>query len=300
MAQLNIWIEAFRLKTLPLALSASIMGSFLAYSEDAFSVEVLIFAVLTTLFLQILSNLANDYGDAKKGSDNEDRIGPRRVTQSGLVSHRQIRRMIILFVILSLVSGILLIWYGIGNESFLLALLFLALGIAAIYAAMKYTMGKRPYGYVGLGDIMVFVFFGLVGVGGTYFLHSATLPAGILLPASSLGLFSAGVLNLNNMRDRESDAKSGKNTLVVRMGIKRAKAYHVFLLLAALMLALIYTLLHFSSYWQLLFLLPVPLFFSGIRTVVKNSVPAELYPELKKLSLQTLIFTILFGLGLIL
>ena len=296
----RIWIKAFRLRTLPLALSATILGSFLGYAENRFKWGVFIFGSLTTLLLQILSNLANDYGDAKKGTDNENRLGPLRVTQSGLVSLQQIRIMIGFFVFLSLVSGSLLIWFGLRGGDFMIYSLFLLLGFSAIFAAIKYTIGKRPYGYVGFGDIMVFIYFGILGVAGTYFLHTQSLHLSILLPASSVRLFSAGVLNLNNLRDHENDAANGKNTLVVRMGVPWAKTYHVILLLTALILAVLYTFLHFKSYYQLIFLLPLPLLISDINKVITNTVPIELNAELKKLAVATLLFSLSFGLGLIL
>jgi 1,4-dihydroxy-2-naphthoate octaprenyltransferase len=296
----QIWLKAFRLRTLPLAVSATTLGSFLGYAENRFKWGVFIFGTLTTLFLQILSNLANDYGDAQKGTDNEHRIGPLRVTQSGLVSQKQILWMIGVFVLLSLVSGSLLIWSGLRGGNMLIYFLFFLLGFSSIYAAIKYTIGKRPYGYVGFGDIMVFIYFGILGVAGTYFLHTQSFHLTILLPASSVGLFSAGVLNLNNLRDHDNDALNGKNTLVVRMGVPWAKMYHVVLLFTALVLAVVYTLLHFESYYQLIFLLPVPLLISDINTVITNTVPVELNKELKRLAVATLLFSLSFGLGLVL
>ena len=296
----QIWISAFRLRTLPLALSATTLGSLIAYADNRFRWGVFIFGTLTTLFLQILSNLANDYGDARKGTDDKYRLGPLRVTQSGLVSYKQIQWMIGIFVLLSLASGSLLIWFGLRGDNMLLYALFFILGFSAIFAAIKYTIGKRPYGYVGFGDIIVFIYFGILGVAGTYFLHAHMLHPTILLPASSVGLFCAGVLNLNNLRDHENDALNGKQTLVVRMGVQWAKTYHVVLLLTALILAVLYTVLHFESYYQLIFLLPVPLLISDINTVITNTVPVELNRELKRLAVATLLFSISFGIGLVL
>ncbi len=300
MTTAGIWIKAFRLRTLPLALSATVLGSFLGFAEDMFKWGVFLFGTLTTLFLQILSNLANDYGDAVKGTDNEERLGPLRVTQTGLVSRTQMRWMIGLFASLSLVSGSLLIWIGLRGGDMLGYTIFFLMGFAAIFAAIKYTIGKRPYGYVGLGDLMVFVFFGIVGVAGTYFLHTSSLNVYILLPASSVGLLSMGVLNLNNMRDHVNDAESGKNTLVVRMGLPWAKAYHVILLVTAFLLALTYTIMNFESYLQLLLLVPVPLLFADVKKVINNTVPFELNTELKRLAMATLLFSLSFGLGLVL
>ncbi len=295
-----IWLQAFRLRTLPLALSATILGSFVAFAEEQFKWGVFIFGSLTTLFLQVLSNLANDYGDAVKGTDNKERLGPLRVTQSGLVSRRHMRWMIGVFVSLSLVSGSLLIWIGLRGGQMLGYVLFFILGFSAIFAAIKYTIGKRPYGYVGFGDIMVFIYFGILGVAGTYFLHTGSFHLSILLPASSVGLFSVGVLNLNNMRDHVNDAANGKHTLVVRMGLAWAKGYHVVLLGTAFLLALAYTLTNFESYYQLFFLLPVPLLISDIQKVITNTVPVELNSELRKLAMATLLFSLAFGIGLVL
>jgi 1,4-dihydroxy-2-naphthoate octaprenyltransferase len=300
MTSTRIWIKAFRLRTLPLALSATILGSFLGFAAGQFKWGVFIFGSLTTLFLQILSNLANDYGDARKGTDNEQRLGPLRVTQTGLVSLKQMRLMISLFVLLSLVSGSLLIWSGLRDGNMLVYVMFFLLGFSAIFAAIKYTIGKRPYGYMGLGDIMVFIFFGILGVAGTYFLHTRSFHLSILLPASSVGLLSVGVLNLNNLRDRENDKRSGKFTLVVRMGVPWAKAYHVILLGTAFLFALAYTVMHFESYIQLLLLIPVPLLVSDVKQVITNTVPVELNRELKKLAVATLLFSLSFGLGLVL
>ena len=300
MAPLKIWLTAFRLRTLPLALSATILGSLLGYADGKFKWGVFVFGTLTTLFLQILSNLANDYGDARKGTDSDKRIGPLRVTQTGLVSQKAMRRMIALFVTLSLASGSLLIWTGLRDRNMLFYGLFFLLGFSAIFAAIKYTIGRRPYGYLGFGDVMVFIYFGILGVAGTHFLHTLSFHPTILLPASSIGLLSVGVLNLNNMRDRENDALNGKNTLVVRMGFQWAKIYHVVLLFSAFLLGLAYTIIHFESVVQLMFLLPMPLLASDIRQVIINTVPVELNRELKKLAVATLLFSLSFGLGLIL
>ncbi|MBE0654021.1 MAG: 1,4-dihydroxy-2-naphthoate polyprenyltransferase [Bacteroidales bacterium] len=300
MAQAVIWIKAFRLRTLPLALSATILGSFLAFANGRFVWEVLVFGSLTTLFLQILSNLANDYGDAQKGTDNHNRLGPLRVTQAGLVTKRQMRWMIFLFTMLSLVSGSVLIYSGLKDTGSGLYFLFFILGFTAIFAAIKYTIGKKPYGYVGFGDIMVFVYFGILGVAGTYFLHTLSFHLSILLPASAIGLFSVGVLNLNNLRDRENDKANGKLTLVVRMGLSWARVYHASLLLVAFLLSLLYTIGHFKSPWQFMFMLALPLVVSDVRAVWNNTVPVELNTELKRLAINTLLFSISFGTGLIL
>lgn len=297
---LNMWLHAFRLRTLPLALSSAILGSFLAFAHGNFRWHVLVLATLTTVFLQILSNLANDYGDALHGTDNMNRLGPLRITQSGLVSRAQIKRMIVVFVLLSLASGSLLIFTGLQHIGWKTILFFFLLGLSAIYAAIKYTIGKNPYGYIGLGDVFVFLYFGIVGVAGTYFLHANTFDPWILLPASAIGLLSSGVLNLNNMRDIENDTISGKRTLVVHIGIRAAKIYHLVLILLSIAFSLIYTLVRFHSEWQFLFILTCPLFALNVYVVMKNTDPVELNLELKKLAFNTFAFSLTFGLGLIL
>jgi 1,4-dihydroxy-2-naphthoate polyprenyltransferase len=300
MMNVKVWLKAFRLRTLPLALSSSILGSFLGLAHGTFHWNVFILASLTTLFLQILSNLANDYGDTIHGVDNINRIGPVRITQHGLVSRGQMRIMIFIFVILSLVSGTFLILFNLETIGLRNIFIFFILGFSAIFAAIKYTIGKNPYGYVGLGDIFVFIYFGIVGVAGTYFLHTRHFDPWVLLPASAIGLLSSGVLNLNNLRDIENDAMSGKKTLVVRIGSKAAKIYHSALLSLSFILSVIYTLKYYGSPYQFLFILTLPLFIMNIKVVIQNSNPIELNSELKKLALSTFIFSITFGIGLIL
>jgi 1,4-dihydroxy-2-naphthoate polyprenyltransferase len=297
---IRIWIKAFRLRTLPLALSSAILGSFLAYAQGTFQWKILILATTTTLFLQVLSNLANDYGDAMHGIDSIHRLGPSRVTQSGLVTKKQMRLMIALFVTLSLASGSLLIFTGLHHIGWKTILVFFLLGVSAIFAAIKYTVGKNPYGYIGLGDIFVFIYFGIVGVAGTYYLHVNAFDPWILLPASAIGLLSSGVLNLNNMRDIENDARSGKRTLVVYIGKQAAKIYHLMLISLSIIFSLVYTFVHFNSFYQFLFILTCPLFILNVIVVMKNTEPRELNKELKKLALSTFAFSITFGLGLVL
>lgn len=293
------WLNAFRLRTLPLALSSIILGSFLAYYSGNHSPIITVLAIVTTIFLQVLSNLANDYGDTVSGVDNENRVGPARSMQSGEISKGEMKIALIIFTLLSLVSGITLIYFGTKGISLNTGLLFFVLGIAAIAAAMKYTMGKNPYGYMGLGDLFVFLFFGLTGVLGTYYLHTHTIDWSIVLPATSVGLFSTAVLNLNNMRDRDNDAKSGKITLVVKMGIDNAKIYHTLLISLSVACALVFTFMHYTSIYQLIYLVILPIMLSDLIVVWKHKVAATLDAELKKVALATLLFSLSFGGGLI-
>ena len=293
--KLQAWLYAFRLRTLPLAFSSIITGSFIAFHQS-FSWSIFALCLLTTLLLQVLSNLANDYGDSEKGTDNEDRIGPKRAVQSGILSFDEIKNGIVLCTFLALLSGCSLIWLSLGTSS-LYALLFLALGISAIAAAIKYTVGKGAYGYMGLGDVFVLLFFGIVGVGGSYYLQSHFLNWKILLPAFTVGCFSSGVLNLNNMRDRISDAKAGKITLVVKMGGELAKKYHTALIVLGWLTAFVFELINFKTPLQFLFVLSAPLFWKNVLAVWKINDPKDFDPLLKQLAIATFIFSILFALG---
>ncbi len=301
LGKLNLkpWIKAFRLRTLPLALSSVALGCFIADFDGVFNWRVCLLASLTTLFLQILSNLANDYGDSKHGTDNLERVGPQRAVQSGIIAPKDMKRVVILFMVLSLLSGLLLIYEGTKGIPFINVFLFLILGLGAIAAAVKYTIGDHPYGYSGFGDLFVFVFFGLTGVIGTYYLNTHTLKWEILLPASAMGFLSAGVLNLNNMRDRINDKASGKHTLVVLMGIQKAKWYHFFLLLGSVITGFTYMLINYHSPFQMLFLLTIPLLWINVVVVFNNTIPEELDPYLKKLAITSLLFSLAFGIGLL-
>jgi 1,4-dihydroxy-2-naphthoate octaprenyltransferase len=289
------WLYAFRLRTLPLAFSSILTGSFIAY-HSTFSWLVFGLALLTTLLLQVLSNLANDYGDSEKGTDNEERIGPKRAVQAGLLSFAEIKRAIIICTFLSLIAGCSLIYVSL-HEQALIAALFLGLGLAAIAAAIKYTVGKGAYGYHGMGDIFVLLFFGLVGVGGSYYLQAHAVKLSVLLPGFTIGCFATGVLNLNNMRDRVGDARAGKNTIVVKMGAKNAKIYHTSLLLLGWLAAIAYTVMHFQSSIQFIFLLTAPLFWKNIATVWDIQDPKDFDPLLKQLALSTFMFSIFFSIG---
>lgn len=294
------WISAFRLKTLPLALSNTIIGSALAASDLHFRWSIFGLAALTTILLQIMSNLANDYGDFVNGKDTAERIGPKRMVQSGEISAKTMLRGIIIIGVICAVSGLTLILIGTQGLNITNILIFGILGLAAIAAAIKYTVGKNPYGYRGLGDIFVFIFFGLVGVIGTYFLHTQSFHWDLLLPASAIGLLSTGVLNMNNMRDYEADKNAGKKTIVVTMGVKKAAYYHLFLISTAVFAAIVYTFLNLESAWQWLFLISVPIFILNLIKVFSYKNSKELYPELGKLAMGSLVFALTFGLGLIL
>jgi 1,4-dihydroxy-2-naphthoate polyprenyltransferase len=294
----KVWLKAFRLRTLPLALSCIAMGGFLASSANAFRWDIFLLCVLTTIFLQILSNLANDYGDSIHGADSIDRKGPSRAVQSGAITPAQMKSAVIIFVALCLTSGISLLLIAFGFD-WSAIFFFLGLGVLCILAAIAYTVGRKPYGYIGLGDLSVLIFFGFVGVLGSYYLFTKDISWYHALPAFSCGLFSIAVLNINNIRDIESDLKAGKYSIPVRIGREKAVVYHWILLIASVTSALAYTILTYTSPWQFLFLLSVPLFIrNGIAVSKRPS--HELDPYLKQMALSTLAFVLLFGTGILL
>ncbi len=290
------WINAFRLRTLPLAFSCIIMGSGLAFGDDQFNLTVFVLALITTLFLQILSNLANDYGDFVKGTDNKNRVGPERTLQSGLITKDEMVKAMWIIALLCSVFGVWLIYEGTKGLDLHRAGLFAILGLAAMGAAVKYTMGKNPYGYAGLGDVFVFLFFGWLGVIGSYFLHTHSIDIKIVLPASAIGFFTTAVLNINNMRDHEADAKSGKNTLVVRIGISWAKRYHFMLNFIGVLFIVLYTVPAINAIW--FFLFGFVLFIKPAREILRSKDYTSFDPYLKKQAIAIFLFTIIFVVGL--
>lgn len=294
------YIKAARLRTLPLSVSGIIVGSLLGASElggiSILNSDIFWLAILTTIGFQVLSNFANDYGDGIKGSD-ENRSGEARMVASGAISARQMKSAMIVTIMITLVVALGLIYQSFGKENFIYSIVFFLLGIASIVAAIKYTVGNSAYGYSGFGDLFVFIFFGLLSVVGSYFLFTKQLNFQIFLPAISIGLLSTAVLNLNNLRDFEEDKKNSKNTLVVKLGVSKAKIYHYTLFFFAFISASIYTFLNFKSEFQFLFYISfIPLFINGLK-VSKTSDLSVLDSELKKVALSTFLFGILFGLG---
>ena len=272
----------------------------MAASKGVFDLLICVLAVCTTIGFQVISNFANDYGDGVKGTDNDDRVGPKRALQSGVISPKSMRTAIFISGCITIVIAFGLIFVSFGTDYVLYTIVFILLGLSCIAAAIKYTVGDNAYGYSGYGDIFVFLFFGLVSVCGTYFLYAKNLELSTLLPAFSVGMLSVGVLNLNNMRDQESDKKSKKNTIVVKIGNEFARYYHFYLLAGSFLFALLYTAINFRSVYQFLFILAYVPIFKHLMTVYNNKDPKALDPELKKLALSTFLFAILFGIGLVL
>ena len=301
------YIKAARLRTLPLSISGIILGSYLGNEfvnsllehtirTSIWESSIFWLAIFTTVGFQVLSNYANDYGDGIKGSD-KNRTGEARMVSSGAITPKQMKTAMISTTTITSLIALLLIYVAFGSENFGYSILFFGLGIASIAAAIKYTVGNSAYGYSGFGDIFVFLFFGLLSVVGSYFLYTKMINFEIFLPAFSIGLLSTAVLNLNNLRDREQDKTNKKNTLVVKLGVVRAKKYHYFLIIGALITALIYTVLNFSSIYEFVFLVAFIPLVKNMITVSRNNTPAELDGELKKVALCTFLFAILFGIG---
>lgn len=298
MASVKAWISAFRLRTLPLSLSGIILGSFIAYSAGFWHGGIFAMALVTTLFFQILSNLANDLGDTLKGTDNADRVGPMRAVQSGEISVSAMKKGVAICSVLGLFSASFLIFLASERWTQSTVILYGILAVAATLAALGYTLGKKAYGYLGLGDIFVFLFFGLLSVLGVYGLYDSNFQILNILPACTIGFLSAAVLNLNNMRDRVNDAKSGKSTLVVKIGGDFAKMYHALLIIGAAVTFLIF-LVKFNQEWSFISLLPFALLFLHLRKVMATKIPSEFDPELKKVALSTFLITVLFAVSVL-
>jgi 1,4-dihydroxy-2-naphthoate octaprenyltransferase len=291
---LRIWLDAARPKTLPLALVSILTGSVLAYSTHQFSPVVALLAFLTATLLQILSNLANDYGDAVKGTDNENRLGPVRAIQSGAVTQQDMKHAMVINIILTMLSGLVLVIYALESLQSILA--FIGLGVLAIIAAIAYTVGNKPYGYVGLGDISVFIFFGLLGVAGTYFLHTGIVAPQLILPAVGCGLLAVAVLNINNMRDIENDEVCGKRTVAVRLGQKRAKQYHFALLSGAVLAFAAYLIHQPTPLWiSLPFLLSLLVTYKHGKAVWLADKPAQIAPMMPVIVKCSMVTNLLFA-----
>jgi 1,4-dihydroxy-2-naphthoate octaprenyltransferase len=293
MANSSDWIGALRLRTLPLSISGILVGSFVAVFQGYWNPIIFTLALSTTLLFQILSNLANDLGDSLKGADNSERVGPMRAVQSGSISKDAMRSAVILTSILSFVSAGLLIYFGTKNLSATSVSIYIGLAIASVLAAITYTIGKKAYGYNGLGDLFVFIFFGLVSVIGVYPLFSDTLSRILILPAITIGFLSTAVLNLNNLRDRENDEKVGKRTLVVKLGASNAKKYHYFLIITAFTSWIVFLILT-RNWLGFISLIPIILFIKHLIFVARNTVPRELDSQLKIVALGTFFISILY------
>lgn len=292
------WLESLRPKTLPLAFASTVVGTALAWWQDVLNPIVALLALITAGLLQILSNLANDYGDAVKGSDKPDRIGPLRGMQKGVITQPQMKRALIITIVLICLSGLLLVSQACRTPADFMG--FLLLGVLSIIAAITYTVGTRPYGYMGLGDISVLIFFGWLSVMGTWYLQAHSLTFAIFFPATACGLLATAVLNINNLRDIDSDRENGKNTLAVRLGPVGARRYHVALLMGTLVCLALFNLFWLQSLWGWLFLLATPVLVKQARYVSRERDPVAMRPMLERTVKGALLTNLLFVLGLIL
>lgn len=297
MKKFSIWISSMRLRTLPLSVSGIILASCFADYNGFFQWDICVLAILTTLSFQILSNLANDYGDGIKGTDNEDRIGPERAIQSGKITPQEMFNAIRINVLIAIGLALALIFCAFGVKHLGLTLMFFMLGAVSVAAAIRYTIGKSAYGYRALGDVFVFIFFGLVSVIGCYVLYAKKIDHVVFLPAITIGLLSAAVLNLNNMRDIASDAKAKKITLAVKLGSKGAKVYHFILIVLAILLSGLFGILYYTSPYNLIFVVAYIPLLIHLKMVSSNKEPKLLNPELKKIALTTVLLAILMGIG---
>ena len=288
-------IASMRLRTLPLSTGGVLLGILLATADFRVNVWVAVLIILTTVCLQILSNLSNELGDVLHGTDTADRKGPQYGLNSGVLTIREMKWLIGLFVVLCIVSGTAMTLLSFGTLWDMTSILVLLMGAAAIMGAMKYTLGRNPYGYRGLGDVYVFLFFGLVAVLGGYFVACHTLFWRLLLPAAAVGCFSVGVLNVNNIRDMETDA-ANRVTMAIRLGEKRAKIYQTILIVLGWILMLTYCQLRMFSWWHYLFVITLPLYILHLRGVWKRTGKA-LDPMLPLLVISTFLFCLFAGLG---
>ena len=295
---MKAWLISLRLRTLPLAIAVVSTGAVMAYEAGTFQWKVYLLTLLTAALLQVLSNLANEYGDFEKGTDNEERQGPIRSMQEGKITKRAMLRAMAICGGLAFVSGVYLLYAA--SLSQIVFWTFIGLGVVSILGAIFYTYGKSAYGYKGLGDLSVFLFFGLIGVAGSYYLFTKSLDQMIWLPAIAVGLFSTAVLNVNNVRDMDNDKSSGKITLAVLLGKQGAIRYHYALLALGWLAAVVFTLINYKQMTDWLFLLITPLLILNANGVRRDAGKSILDPKLKQMVLSTLLFVILFSIGIVL
>ena len=292
MKQLKVWLKAVRLRTLPLSVSGILIGNSLCFQDPEFSGILFVLMLFTAISFQIISNFANDYGDGVKGTDNDNRLGPKRVLQQGLLSREILKKGIVIISLISLLLAFVLIFLAFGSNSWYYILIFIGLSFASVWAAIFYTVGNKAYGYYGFGDLFVFLFFGGVSVLGAYFIQLKTFSYPAILLSLVVGFLSVGVLNLNNMRDIDNDAFVGKRTLVVIMGAAIAKKYHLFLLIVSVsILVYVFSSVSIRFFW-IPYLAIIPLIVHFI-SVLKNSEPKFFDHELKKLSLSIFLLSLL-------
>lgn len=298
--KIKSWIYALRLYTLPLSLSSIILSSFICYSQGFFNIYIFIFSSLTALLLQIIANLSNDYGDAVKGVDNiKYRLGPKRMVQNGFISYFLMKSIIIILSFFTFIIFFILILISNISLSFFNLIFYLCLIFIFLYASIKYTIGKNPYGYRGYGDLSVFLFFGIIPFHGIYYLYTSKILCFNILPLSlSIGLLSTAVLNINNMRDIKNDFRNFKYTIPVKIGLKKSKIYHIFLIILSIYLGIYYNIMNYKNYLQhLLFLIVVILSFIHIYNIMYIKNHKDFNKEIKNIILINIIYSFSIGIG---
>lgn len=290
------WLYAVRIHTLPLSISGIILGTCIAYSRGYYNKWIFLFSIITGLLLQILANFANDYGDAIKGVDNNKRLGPKRMVQNKYISFSLMKKVIIIFSILSFISSLVLIYISFIKD-IINILFFIILSIICIYAAIKYTIGKNPYGYKGYGDIAVFIFFGLIPIQGIYFLYTHFLTFDIIILSISIGLLNVAVLNINNIRDIENDFNNYKYTIPIIIGIKKSFFYQKLLLLIPVILGIFFIIINYKGIYQFFFLLIIVPILYHIKKIKYISNYKEFNNELKNIILINIFYSFLLGIG---
>lgn len=268
-----------------------VTGNAIALKEESFSSGIFILSLLTAVAFQITSNFANDYGDGVKGIDNDNRLGPGRTLQQGLLKRKSLKRGILISSLISVLLAFSLIYFALGSKQMLVSFVFILLTVMAVWAAIKYTVGERAYGYRGLGDLFVFLFFGWVSVIGACYLQTQTVDSTALFLGTAIGLFSAGVLNLNNMRDIANDRNSKKNTFAVYLGSQKAKYYHYLLMISGSLFIFLGIGLSWVKETTLSLMIVLPIYLHFYQ-VVKIREPIGYDPLLKQLALSTFFISI--------
>ena len=289
-------IKSLRLRTLPLSLAGVVLGVTLSAGDYKVSIWTALLVFLTTVLLQVLSNMSNELGDTLNGTDTEDRQGPDYGLNDGVLGIGDMKKIISWIVTLCALSGMTMIWVSFGSLFCFKSCILLVLGAAAIIGAMRYTLGKNPYGYRGLGDVYVFIFFGLVSVLGAYFVAAHTIPDWkLVLPAAAIGFFSVGVLNVNNIRDMKTDAPN-RVTVAIKLGVHKARIYQTVLICLGWILMLLFAAIYKPSPWHFIFVVTLPLYVRHLMGVWTKTERA-LDPMLPLLVISTFVLALLAGLS---
>ncbi len=292
MSYVKIWISASRPKTLWASISPVMLGLALAYSVGSFHIFIALSTLLSAIFIQIGTNYANDYFDFKKGVDNQKRIGFVRATQAGLVTPKAMLYATILAFVISVLFGLYLVFCG--------GIPILCIGIISIICGVLYTAGPYPLGYIGLGDLFVFIFFGPVAVCGTYYLQTNNFTLNSFIAGFAPGLISIAIITVNNYRDYKNDKESGRKTLIVRFGKKFAQIEYISVLLGAFIIPVIYFVLFEKNYSLFLTLLGLFFCMSPIKSILYEKNLINLNKTLADTGKILFIHSLLFSIGLIL